>query len=133
MLSKSKVLDFYKRFEAWAIAQRHCSSIKVLRSDRGGEYLSKEFDEHLAAAGTARRLTTHDMPQLNGIMERLNRTLLERIHALRHASELPRPLWGEALRHSTWLKNWTATRTLDHKTPFEVLYGTLPDLSKLRQ
>ena len=69
MLSKSEVLDFYKRFEAWAIAQWHCSSIKVLWSDCGGEYLSKEFDEHLAAAGMAHRLTMHDMLQLNGIAE----------------------------------------------------------------
>ena len=58
--TKDKVLEFYQYFEAWAITQQHCRGIKVLRSDRGGEYLSKLFDDHLAAAGTARRLTTHD-------------------------------------------------------------------------
>ena len=130
--TKDEVLKQYKFFEAWAIAQQHCSGIKVLRSDRGGEYLSKAFDEHLAAAGTARRLTTHDTPQLNGIAEQLNRTLLERIRALRHATGLPKTLWGEALRHATWLKNRTATRALDNKTPFEALYGTTPDLSDVQ-
>jgi hypothetical protein len=103
-----------------------------LRSDRGGEYLSTAFNEHLAAAGTAKKLTTHDTPQLNGIAERLNRTLLERIRAFAHDSGLPLSLWGEALRHAAWLKNRTATRALDGKTPFEALYGQPPDLQSLR-
>jgi hypothetical protein len=119
-------------YKAWAVTQHHCHAIKVLRSDRGGEYLSQAFNQHLASAGTVRRLTTHDMPQLNGITERLNRTLLERIHAFSHTSSLPKSLWGKALRQATWLKNRTSTRSLDGKTPFEALYGRSPDLSALR-
>jgi hypothetical protein len=130
--TKDQALDMYKMFEAWAVTQHHCQAIKVLRSDRGGEYLSKAFDQHLAQAGTARKLTTHDTPRHNGIAERLNRTLLERIRAFSHTSGLPKSLWGEALRHATWLKNRTATRALDGKTPFEALYGRPPDLSALR-
>ena len=64
--------------------------------------------------------------------ECLNRTLLERIRAFAHGSSLPKSLWGEALRHAVWLKNRTATRELDSKTPFEALYGRPPDLSGLR-
>jgi transposase InsO family protein len=130
--TKDEALQSYKSFEAWAMTQHHCKAIKVLRSDRGGEFMSKAFDEHLAKAGTARKLTPHDTPQLNGIAERLNRTLLERIRAVTHTSGLPRSLWGEALRHATWLKNRMATRALDSKTPFEALYGRPPDLSALR-
>ena len=114
------------------IAQQHCSGIKVLHSDCSGEYLSKAFDKHLAAAGTAWQLTTHDMLQLNSIAEWLNWTLLERIHTLWHVSGLPKTLWGEALHHATWLKNRTATRALDNKTPFEALYRTTPDLSDIQ-
>ena len=78
-----------------------------------------------------RRLTTHDTPQLNGIAEQLNHTLLERIRAFTHSSWLPKSLWGKALRHPTWLKNQTATCALDGKMPFEALYGRPPDLSAL--
>jgi transposase InsO family protein len=130
--TKDEALEAYKSFKAWAITQGHCTAIKVLRSDRGGEYLSGAFDQHLKKAGTVRKLTTHDTPQLNGVAERLNRTLLERICALTHASGLPKSLWGEALRHAAWLKNRTAMRALDGKTPFEALYGRPPDLSTLR-
>jgi transposase InsO family protein len=79
LAAKSDVLAVYQRYEAWARTQKHCAAIKVLRSDQGGEYLSEAFDKHLADAGTARRLTVHDTPQLNGIAERLNRTLAEKM------------------------------------------------------
>jgi hypothetical protein len=115
----------------WAIAQQHCTTIKVLHSDHGGEYLSGAFDQHLAKSGTARKLTTQNTPQLNSIAECLNCTLFERIYALTHASSLPKSLWGEALRHAAWLKNWTATHALDGKTPFEALYGQSSNLSTL--
>ena len=132
LAAKSDVFSTYQRFEAWARTQNHCSAIKVLRSDRGGEYLSNEFDKHLAAAGTARRLTVHDTPELNGIAERLNRTLGEKVRALLHMAALPPNMWGEALRHSTWLKNRTSTRALGGMTPWQALYGTPPDLSHLK-
>ena len=103
--TKDEALEAYKSFEAWAITQQHCKAIKVVHSDRGGEYLSGAFDQHLANTGMVRKLTMHDTPQLNGIAERLNRTLLEHICAITHTSGLPKSLWGEALRHATWLKN----------------------------
>jgi hypothetical protein len=83
-------------------------------------------------AGTARSLTTLDTPQLNGVAEQLNRLLLECIRALQHTSAFPKSMWGEALRHATWLKNCTAMRTLGNKTSYEELFGTPPDLSGLR-
>ena len=48
--------------------------------------------------------------------------------SLGYASGLPQTLWGEALRHTTWLKNQTATCALDGRMPFKALYRTTPDL-----
>jgi len=127
--TKDQVLKSYKSFEAWAIAQQHCTGIKVLRSDCGGENLSNKFDKHHVAAGTAWCLTTHDTLQLNSVAEQLNRTLLKCVHTLRHKAGLPKMLWGEALCHATWLKNCMATCALDTKMPFEALFRTLPNLS----
>ncbi len=128
---KADALDTYKSFESWALTQQLCPAIHVLHSDHSGEYLSAAFDKHLQSTGTARRLTIHDSPALNGVAERLNRTLVERIRAFTHSSGMPRFLWGEALKHATWLKNRMATRALDNITPFQVLFGTPPDLSRL--
>jgi len=54
LCTKDEALEAYKTFEAWATTQQHCKAVKALCSNRGGEYLSKEFDQHLAKAGTVR-------------------------------------------------------------------------------
>src|SRR5882724_12218394 len=65
---KSEAFKAYLSFEAWLKTQ-HNAKIKRLRSDRGGEYLSNEFNSHLATRGIERRLTVHDTPQENGVAE----------------------------------------------------------------
>ena len=44
--------------------------VKALRTDRGGEFLSKEFDRYLADHGIRRQLTTAHTPSQNGVAER---------------------------------------------------------------
>ena len=131
LCTKDEALEAYKLYEAWATMQQHCKAIKVLHSDHRGEYLSTTFDQHLAKAGTVQKLTMHDTPQLNGLTEHLNHTLLECIQAFMHVSGLLKSLWGEVLQHTTWLKNQMAICALDSKTPFAALYGQPPDLSAL--
>ena len=53
MAKKSEVFEHYLAFEAWLKTQ-HNARIKKLRSDRGGEYLSGEFSEHLRKEGMIR-------------------------------------------------------------------------------
>ena len=67
MKHKDEVFSCYKQYCAWMKTQRK-AEIKALRSDRGGEYLSKEFSAYLQNLGTARRLTTHDTPSTTGLL-----------------------------------------------------------------
>ena len=92
---KSDTFAAYKDFEAECLTQ-HDARVKVLHSDRGGEYTGKEFVLHLRKNGTKQKLTVHDTPQHNGVSERLNRTILEKVRAMLHASGQPKFLWGEA-------------------------------------
>ncbi len=128
--NKSDTFESYLEFEAWLFTQ-FGFRIKKLHSDRGGEYLSHEFTQHLARCGTIRRLTVHDTPEYNGTPERLNRTLLEKVRAMLHDAKLPKFLWGEALCHAVFVKNRTWTRSLKDTTPFEMLTGSKPDLSNI--
>jgi len=82
MHMKDEALAAYKSFEAWALAQGHCTAINVLYSNCRGEHLSDTFNTHL------------NTPQLNGVVEHLNRTLLEWICAFAHESGLPKLLSG---------------------------------------
>ena len=103
----------------------------MLHSDQGGKYLGNEFVMYLKRQGTAQQLTTHDMPQHNGIAEWLNRTILERVCVLLHASSQPKFLWGEAMHHIVWLKNRTPTKVLGGLMLYEVVFGQKPNLSKV--
>lgn len=63
---KSKTFNAYKEFEAWCDTHLK-AKIKILHSDRGGEYLSKDFTSHLKSKRTMQNLTIHDTPQHNGV------------------------------------------------------------------
>jgi hypothetical protein len=129
---KDETFDAYKKYEAWVETQMS-KKVKVLNSDRGGEYLGDEMVAYLKSKGTVQKLNVHDTPQQNGVAERRNRTIAERIRALLHASGLPKNLWAEAARHVVWLLNRTTTKAVEGMTPFEAAFGKKPDLKDVRE
>ena len=50
--------------------------IKVLRSDRGGEYMSNEFMEFCKYYGIKREFIVRYTPQQNDVAERKNRPIM---------------------------------------------------------
>ena len=56
--------------------------IKVLRTDNGGEFCSKEFEELYKKCGMAWQKTTPYTPQQNGVAERMNKTLMQRARSM---------------------------------------------------
>ncbi|KAJ9544136.1 hypothetical protein OSB04_023843 [Centaurea solstitialis] len=73
---KSETFEKFKEF--WSEVQNQLDrKIKFLRSDRGGEYLSLEFDSHLRECGIVSQLTPPYTSLMNGVSERRNRTLLD--------------------------------------------------------
>lgn len=54
------------------------------------------------------------------------------MQALLHVAALSLNMWGDVLRHLTWLKNCTSTCAPGGKIPWQALYGTLLDLSCLK-
>lgn len=73
---------------------------KIIRSDRGGEYLDTELQTFLNANGIIFQCSVPRCPQQNGISERKNRTLLEAIRTMLISKQLPKFLWAEALHHA---------------------------------
>ena len=96
MKHKSESFEKFKEFKA-QVENQTGKSIKTLRSDRGGEYLSTEFIHFLKEHGIASQLTPPGMPQLNGVSERRNRTLLDMVRSMMSYTDLPISLWGFAL------------------------------------
>ena len=129
---KSQTFDSYKKDEAFIETQTG-NQIKLVRSDRGGEFLTKKFTDYQDIRGTVRQLTVHDSPSQNGVAERGMRTRAERARALLCQSGLPRFLWEEAMKHTTWLQNRTPARALNGKTPYEAINNKKPYLGGIQE
>ena len=93
------------------------TKLKSLRTDGGGEYSSAAWKDLADKKGFTHQLTAPYSPQQNGIIERLNRTLLEKMRCLLLWSKLPKSFWDVALLHSNWLRNRTPTSALKGGIP----------------
>ena len=96
------------------------------------EFCNTDFDNFCKEHGILRHRTVRNTPQQNGVAERMNRTLLEKVRGLLFTSGLPKAFWGEALYSATYLINRSPNRTLEFKTPIEVWTNRKPDLNHLR-
>jgi transposase InsO family protein len=74
--NKDGVLAKFQEFKA-QVENLTGRKIKVLRSDNGGEYTSKDFSNLCIEAGIKREFTVPYNPQQNGVAERKNRTIIE--------------------------------------------------------
>ena len=95
----------------------HC--VKTIRTDNGGKYTSKEFEEYLCEEGVRHELTIPKCPEQNGVAERTNRTLVEMVRAMLADSKLPKTFWAEALATAVYLRNRCPTKSVEGKTPHE--------------
>ncbi|KAL4334613.1 hypothetical protein GQ457_07G009640 [Hibiscus cannabinus] len=130
MRHKSEALEKFKEFKN-EVQNQHGKSIKALRSDRGGEYLSQDFDELLKECGIVSQLTPPGTPQWNGVSERRNRTLLDMVRSMMSHSGLPTTFWGYALETAAFTLNRVPSKSVQ-KTPHEMWTGRRPNMSLMK-
>ncbi|GJT80880.1 retrotransposon protein, putative, ty1-copia subclass [Tanacetum coccineum] len=105
---KHEVFETFKVFKN-ELENQLGKTIKALRSDRGGEYISQEFKDYLKACGIVQQLTPPYTPQHNSVFEKRNRTLLD--------------------MSATHILNMVPTKKVD-KTPYELLRMLLRGISE---
>ena len=106
--------------------------MKRLRTDNGLEYYCNEFNEFCINLGIVRHKTVRNTPQQNGLFERMNRTLVEKVKCMLLSSNLSKHFWAEAVVTAAYLINRSPSSALEFKTPQEAWSGKLPDLSILK-
>ncbi|KAL8132005.1 hypothetical protein AgCh_007768 [Apium graveolens] len=100
-------------------------------SDRGGEYLNGEFLAYLKENGIISQWTPSYTPQLNGLSERRNRTLLDMVWSMMSYANLPVFLWGYALETSAYLLNKVPSKSIP-QTPYEIWKERKPSLKHVK-
>ncbi|CAL8103863.1 unnamed protein product [Prunus armeniaca] len=121
--SKGKAWRARRPLELAAVENEIEKTIKVLRTDRGGEYNSKAFENLCAIHGVRRQLTT---PQQNGVAERKNRIILNMVRSMKTKSSIPKSFWPEAINMSIHILNKSLTFVVRDLTPKEAWSSRKP-------
>ena len=79
--------------------------IKILRNDRGGEYISNEFKKICKTHVIKLQFTAWYTPQQNGIAERKNITIMEMACSMLVAKHFPNEYWGDAVATAIYIMN----------------------------
>nr|KYP50278.1 Retrovirus-related Pol polyprotein from transposon TNT 1-94 [Cajanus cajan] len=106
--------------------------IKCLRTDRGGEFTSSEFNEFCQKTGIKRQLTTAYTPQQNGVAERKNRTIMNLVRTLLSEKKLPKSFWPEAVNWVAYVLNRSPTLAVKNQMPEEAWSGVKPSVEHFR-
>ncbi|KAI5662799.1 hypothetical protein M9H77_22122 [Catharanthus roseus] len=77
-------------------------------------------------------MTVRHNPQQNGVAERMNRTIMDKVRCLMVSSGIPKPFWGEAVSTAVYLINRSPSTAINFKTPLELWSEEPPNLSNLR-
>ena len=97
--------------------------IKILRTDRGGEYVSNEFLNFCKTHGIQKQFIARYTPQQNGIAKRKNRTIMEMACSMLAAKHFPNEYWGEAVATAVYIMNRCPTKSVKNKVPQEAWTG----------
>jgi transposase InsO family protein len=122
--------EVYEKFQEYVSMVENFTGLKVktLRTDNGGEYVSNDFSKYCVNKGIVHQYSNPYTPEQNGVSERLNRTLMESAKSMIFHANMPINFWAEAVNTAVYLH----TTSLNMKTPYELWFGKMPDVSNLK-
>ncbi|KAJ9535862.1 hypothetical protein OSB04_un000976 [Centaurea solstitialis] len=130
MKTKDQAFDMFKIYKSMVETQKG-KKLKILRSDRGGEYFPTNFTSFCEDHGLIHQVSAPYRPQQNGVEERKNGVLVDMVNAMLVNSSLLLDLWGEALLTACHVHNRVPSKKLK-QSPYEIWKERKPNLSYLR-
>ena len=100
-------LEAFQKFK-WYLARvekETGKSLKCLRSDRGGEFISNEFSNFCIQRGIKRQVLAPGTPQKNDIAERRNRSIMDCARTLMIEKNVAIKYWKEAINTAIYTLN----------------------------
>ncbi|CAI7773455.1 unnamed protein product [Closterium sp. NIES-54] len=102
----AKKSDVLREFQKWLVlVERQAKKlVLMLRSDRGGEFLKKEFTDFVDGKGIVQDLTCPYTSQQNGMAEREMRTTVESVRTMLLHMGVQHHWWHLTLRQAVWVR-----------------------------
>nr|GEY87648.1 retrovirus-related Pol polyprotein from transposon TNT 1-94 [Tanacetum cinerariifolium] len=116
--------ELFPTFKEWKVLTENQTGkkIKKLRTDNGLEFYGESFNVLCRKYGIARHHTLVRTPQQNDVVERMNRTIMEKVRCMLSHANLDKDFWVEASTTATYLINRSPHRSIDGNIP-EILWS----------
>jgi len=128
---KYEAFDVFKKFKA-LLEKEIGNSICCLRTNRGGEFTSLEFNQFCSTNRITKQLTTSYTPQQNGVAKRNNRTVMNMVRSMLSRKQISKEFWSEAVNWAIHILNRSPTLTIKELTPEEAWSGNKPSVYYFR-
>lgn len=99
-----------------------------MKTGNGLEYCNNKFDQFCKQSRVKRHRTCTYTPQQNGVAERMNRTIMDKVRCMLAETGLRLEFWAEATSTAVYLINRTPGSSIEFELP-----GCKVDLSHLRK
>nr|GEZ25899.1 putative ribonuclease H-like domain-containing protein [Tanacetum cinerariifolium] len=103
--------------------------VRRIQTDNRTEFVNQTLRDYYEEVGISHETSVARSPQQNGVVERRNRTLIEAARTMLIYAQALLFLWSEAMETACFTQNRSINRLRHGKTPYELLYSKLPDLS----
>lgn len=122
------------KFSEWKtlVENQTGKRLKCLRSENGLEFCNQKFDKLCSETGVKRHKTCPYTPQQNGVVERMNRSIMDKVRSMLTETGLGAEFWAEAASTAVYIINRSPNSSIKFEVP-EVRWtsGTI-DYSHLR-
>jgi transposase InsO family protein len=115
-----------------AAERKSGKKLRILRTDRGGEFTANHFKKYFEELGMQRQLTAPYSPPQNGVIEQRNQTVVGAARNMLKAKDLPGTFWGEAVMSVVYVLNRSSSKGASGRTPYELWTGSTPSVHHLR-
>ncbi|GJR69864.1 retrovirus-related pol polyprotein from transposon TNT 1-94 [Tanacetum coccineum] len=104
------------------------ATIRFIQTDNETEFKNDKLKSHYAKLGINQQFSITRTPQQNGVVERINRTLVEAARTMLIFSKASEYLWAEAVATSCFTQNRSLVHTRYNKTPYELIKNRKPNV-----
>lgn len=106
--------------------------IKRFRTDNDLDFCNKDLEEYFKGIGIKHERRNVETPQMNGIAERINRTLLDMTRSMLRSACLPHKFWAEAVTTAAYVRNRTCHSGIENEIPIAVWTRRKPGVQHLK-
>ena len=115
------------------VKNQTCKKIKCLCIDNGLEFCNVLMEKMCKESGIKRHKTCVYTPQQNGVAEKMNRTIADKIRCMLAESGLKKKFWAEAASTAVYLINKTLSAAIEFKIPEEIWSGNKVEYGHFRR